>query len=461
MSAAFASTCALVGGGLIYARVVADTVGPGTTRLLLLAPALCVNVAAPLLVLDPDAEPLFSAIAIANFAWWTNFKLIALAAGRGQLTQPALSAPTFLALAALPVKFADVPRDLPRVPRGDSDRTRVETKTKRARRADTHTARDACVGFACKLALLSWCVSFALPYLESVSHHEDSTNQTGRRLNTYAKNATYAVALYAFLGALFDLGAVVAAAAFGAPLARHFDLPFLATSFGDFWGKRWNLVAGASLRDAVYAPITEGRFFSIEKPSSTTRLSDSPPRAEQGRSGTRRDARRKSRESGAVRKSADAPTPTTSRRVVGVFACFAVSGAMHEFVLWALEGRSSRLGTSRAIGWEWFAFFFAQAPLVSLEAAYAARSARSVRDEETSRARREKTPEDARRKPPTLATVFCVRAAKNGAFLAAQLALANALFFPPVARNSLDARVVADARKTLKTLGLGFVPTRP
>ena len=121
MSTAFASTCALVGGGLIYARVVADTVGPGATRLLLLAPALCVNVAAPLLVLDPDAEPLFSAIAIANFAWWTNFKLIALAAGRGQLTQPALSAPTFLALAALPVKFADVPRDLPPVPRGDSD----------------------------------------------------------------------------------------------------------------------------------------------------------------------------------------------------------------------------------------------------------------------------------------------------------------------------------------------------
>ena len=400
---------------MIYARGVADTVGPGATRLLLLAPALCVNVAAPLLVLDPDAEPLFTAIAIANFAWWTNFKLIALAAGRGQLTQPALSAPTFLALAALPVKFADVPRDLPPVPRGDSDRTRVETKTKRARRADTHTARDACVGFACKLALLSWCVSFALPALESASHHEDGgTNQTERRLNTYAKNATYAVALYACLGALFDLGAVVAAVAFGATLARHFDLPFLATSFGDFWGARWNLVAGASLRDAVYAPITEGRFFRVRKKTA---------------------------------EELDAKTKR-SRRVVGVFACFAVSGAMHEFVLWALEGRSSRLGTSRAIGWEWFAFFFAQAPLVSLEAAYAARR----------RARREKTPEDARRKkkPPTLATVFVVRAAKNGAFLAAQLALANALFFPPVARNSLDARIVADVRKTL---GLGFVPT--
>ena len=443
MSAAFASTCALVGGGLIYARVVADTVGPGTTRLLLLAPALCVNVAAPLLVLDPEAEPLWTAIAVANFAWWTNFKLIALAAGRGQLTGPALSAPTFLALAALPVKFADE-RDAQKTrPRGDeSPASLTQIHLKKKRHSQPHTARDAGVGFACKLACLSACVCVVLPAL-------DANSSTSKPL-TLCRNATYAVALYAFLGALFDLGAALASAAFGAPLARHFDLPFLATSFGDFWGARWNLVAGASLRDAVYAPITEGRFFSIEKPSSTNRkgLSDSPPRAERGRSGTRRDARRKSRESGAERKSADAPTPTTSRRVVGVFACFAVSGAMHEFVFWALEGRSSRLGTSRAIGWEWFAFFFAQAPLVSLEAAYAARL----------RARREKTPEDARRKPPTLATVFFVRAAKNGAFLAAQLALANALFFPPVARNSLDARIVADVRKTL---GLGFVPTRP
>ena len=424
MSAAFASTCALVGGGLVYARVVADAVGPGTTRLLLLAPALCVNVAAPLLVLDPEAEPLFSAIAVANFSWWSNFKLIALAAGRGQLTRPALSAPAFVALAALPVRLAD--ERVERSSRGDSNRDR--TRVREHRRADPHTSRDAILGFACKLAALWCCVSVALPALDARQVGERRDAHLGRAALVHArsiqstKNVTYAVALYAFLGAMFDLGALFAFAACGVRLARHFDLPFLATSFGDFWGARWNLVAGASLRDAVYAPITEGRFF--REGEARGRLA------------------REAKEDGASREK------RMTKKIVGVFACFAVSGAMHEFVLWALEGRSSRLGTSRAIGWEWFAFFFAQAPLVSLEAAYAARR----------RARREKTPEDARRKPPTLATVFVVRAAKNGAFLAAQLALANALFFPPVARNSLDARIVADVRKTL---GLGFVPTRP
>ena len=403
MSAAFASTCALVGGGLVYARVVPDAGGPGTTRLLLLAPALCVNVAAPLLVLDPEAEPLFSAIAVANFSWWSNFKLIALAAGRGQLTRPALSAPAFVALAALPVRLAD--ERVERSSRGDSNRDR--TRVREHRRADPHTSRDAILGFACKLAALWCCVSVALPALDARQVGERRDAHLGRAALVHArsiqstKNVTYAVALYAFLGAMFDLGALFAFAACGVRLARHFDLPFLATSFGDFWGARWNLVAGASLRDAVYAPITEGRFF--REGEARGRLA------------------REAKEDGASREK------RMTKKIVGVFACFAVSGAMHEFVLWALEGRSSRSG-SRAIGWEWFAFFFLQAPLVCLEAARAPSSP---------------TPK------PNPRGAFATRLARNGAFLVAQLALADALFFPPVARRALDARIVADVRKVL------------
>ena len=437
MSAAFASTCALVGGGLVYARVVADAVGPGTTRLLLLAPALCVNVAAPLLVLDPEAEPLFSAIAVANFSWWSNFKLIALAAGRGQLTRPALSAPAFVALAALPVRLAD--ERVERSSRGDSNRDR--TRVREHRRADPHTSRDAILGFACKLAALWCCVSVALPALDARQVGERRDAHLGRAALVHArsiqstKNVTYAVALYAFLGAMFDLGALFAFAACGVRLARHFDLPFLATSFSDFWGSRWNLVAGASLRDAVYAPITEGRFFR----DTDGRVS--APNAEVA--GARGEEGKTAAASRVARRDEDARA--RRRRFVGVFACFAVSGAMHEFVLWALEGRSSRPG-SRAIGWEWFAFFFAQAPLVCLEAFFSSSKTRRRR-RETSK------PSSPTPKPrgvfSSMTTASSTRAVKNGAFLVAQLALANALFFPPVARHALDARIVADVRKVL------------
>ena len=439
MSAAFASTCALVGGGLVYTRVVAKAVGPGATRLLLFAPALCVNVAAPLLVLDPEADPLFTAIGVATFAWWTNFKVLALAAGRGQLAHPTLSAPAFLALAALPVRLADGRGG--RTPRGDSDRNRTRVREHHRRADAPHTARDAFLGFACKLAALRCCVSIALPALDArhVGTHQAGAHvdRAVRRVQvlTVARNATYAVALYAFLGALFDLGAALAFAAFGAPLARHFDLPFLATSFSDFWGSRWNLVAGASLRDAVYAPITEGRFFR----DADGRVS--APNAEAA--GARGEEGKTAAASRVARRDEDARA--RRRRFVGVFACFAVSGAMHEFVLWALEGRSSRPG-SRAIGWEWFAFFFAQAPLVCLEAFFSS--------SKTRRRRREKSkPSSPTPKPrgvfSSMTTASSTRAVKNGAFLVAQLALANALFFPPVARHALDERIVADVRKVL------------
>ena len=92
MSTAFASTCALVGGGLIYARVVADTVGPGATRLLLLAPALA-STSPPSWCWTQKPSAL-GRRRRGELRVWTNFKLIALAAGRGQLTGPVLSAPT-------------------------------------------------------------------------------------------------------------------------------------------------------------------------------------------------------------------------------------------------------------------------------------------------------------------------------------------------------------------------------
>ena len=38
----------------------------------------------------------------------------------------------------------------------------------------------------------------------------------------------------------------------------HFDSPYLSTSLGDFWGRRWNLSAGNVLRFLVYEPIQQG-----------------------------------------------------------------------------------------------------------------------------------------------------------------------------------------------------------
>jgi hypothetical protein len=362
--------CAVVAAVLVYAHIVAYVVGPGALRLALLTPVLIINAIAPLHIIDQKSEVLAAAVAIANFGWWTNFKIIALAGGRGQLCG-SLTTPKFLALAALPVKFAE--DDLSNAPAGFGN----------------NQNRQSFFGMLCKLLLLAGCMT-VIPDLPNESQA--------------LKNVLYSFALYATLGALFDAGALIGVVFFSTPTAPHFDLPFLAHSFSNFWAMRWNLVAGGSLRDIVYAPIIEGSWVALEANNRNTS----------------RSRRKSTSEKTKISKRRASNGPSPVRRVAGVFLCFAVSGLMHELVFWALrEDRAVSVG----LGYEWFLFFTVQAPVVLLEYWVSKRFywlQKSI---------------------PKLLQIFL--------FLGMQLALANLLFFPPVIRDGLDVRVVADVRRLL------------
>lgn len=51
----------------------------------------------------------------------------------------------------------------------------------------------------------------------------------------------------------------------GIQCAPSWDRPWLQTSLSDFWGRRWNMPAAASLKELVYDPIVEGRRLSWSK----------------------------------------------------------------------------------------------------------------------------------------------------------------------------------------------------
>ncbi|KAL1209649.1 putative long-chain-alcohol O-fatty-acyltransferase 4 [Cardamine amara subsp. amara] len=53
----------------------------------------------------------------------------------------------------------------------------------------------------------------------------------------------------------------------GCDLEPQFNEPYLATSLQDFWGRRWNLIVPAILRQAVYVPVRliAGRKMSSDK----------------------------------------------------------------------------------------------------------------------------------------------------------------------------------------------------
>ncbi|PUZ75622.1 hypothetical protein GQ55_1G196800 [Panicum hallii var. hallii] len=198
---------------MLYARFVTTFVGPGLSRLLFLAPVLT------LLLILPFAAPLYSTRGTAAFflAWLGEFKLLLLASGRGPL-DPALHPVPFVFTATLPVKLL------------------------------RHRPDAAAVAEKDSLPLLSSSIKVAIMVaLLRVFHGKD-------QMHPYATFALYGIYIYCFLDFLLPCLAALGRA-LGMGLEPQFDKPYLSTSLQDFWGRRWNLMASAVLRPAVYIPV--------------------------------------------------------------------------------------------------------------------------------------------------------------------------------------------------------------
>ncbi|KAL6899820.1 hypothetical protein ACP4OV_006478 [Aristida adscensionis] len=210
---------------MLYARLAASSIRPGLRRLLALAPVLV------LLVLLPFAIPLYSIRGTAAFflVWLGEFKLLLLAAGRGPL-HPALPPLPFVFTAALPVKL-------------------LEHRSRRPDGAKTTTTTTAA---ALPLLLSSTAIKVAvLVVLVHLLRGKD-------RMHLYAAFTLYGVFTYCFLDSVLPCLAALGRA-LGMELEPQFDRPYLSASLRDFWGRRWNLMASAVLRPAVYDPVRARR----------------------------------------------------------------------------------------------------------------------------------------------------------------------------------------------------------
>ena len=65
------------------------------------------------------------------------------------------------------------------------------------------------------------------------------------------------------MGCLYDGPTKLATTLIGLQIAPLFNKPVLAESFSSFWGRRWNLCMGHSLRVLIYDPIQEGTVTSM------------------------------------------------------------------------------------------------------------------------------------------------------------------------------------------------------
>ena len=403
----FTAICAVVAASLVYARVVAEAVQPGVTRLACFLPSVLLHVYLPLRWLNPAdvVEVMYAAVAIANFGWWTNFKLLAFAFDRGQLArrQARGSLLMFLAAGGLPVV---VKEHHARERRTDAAAVGADEATRPRRPEKDMSASASLLRMAGKVATLSAGLCL-IPRTGDDSH---------------GRHVLYAFCLYAVLGVIMDGAAFAGETLFGLTLEPHFDKPYLASSAADFWGRRWNLAAGAVLRDLLYSPIVEGSMLPTASDGGSERAREEEG-TRPGAGRTRRgQSERLARKAGGGAAVGAPPKPSVGRRAAGATACFVASGLAHEGILWYLNGMT------HAPSWEWFLFFTAQGPLVTVEwclSEWLARNGRRV---------------GLPSKPPWLLAVFLT--------LGIQFALADWFFWGPVVRTGLDKRIIDNIRRT-------------
>ena len=225
-------------------------------------PLLAFFALAPL-AFDPVTEVMSCAISMFMLLWLGTFKVVGLLLGRGPLAaKEDWGALQFGFILALPVNpllgdsSSKPPASSSSATSSPSKLRRVPSRTRISEPLEGGAARRAAV-CAAKILLLAAVVSVL----------KISREQPGK-IPGWALPFAYVFGLYAVLGMLMDGAGSLLAHAVGLELSPHFDTPFLARSYADLWARRWNLVAGHSLRFLVFDVVAEGRLVKEQQAGS-------------------------------------------------------------------------------------------------------------------------------------------------------------------------------------------------
>ncbi|GLC66614.1 hypothetical protein PLESTF_000450000 [Pleodorina starrii] len=254
---------------------------PGSARAALLLPIAAALFVLPVLALDGSVDPLL-AQGMCCLMSMSAFKVIALCAGRGTLADPDLrcSPGSWLVVCLLPVvhipgklvtgwrrRFAAACQSLGWAKANLAIFVLLATFSTLGIRAAENRLRELAVaasaaagdGANADVATAGPAVVLALHLIRAVWYFG-----LGVALMCEVNG----------MGQLVDTAAMLLA---GLRVELHFDRVWLATSFAELWGRRWNLTVTQVLRPACYDPFIEGHWVVDASPPAVTKPSS--PRA--------------------------------------------------------------------------------------------------------------------------------------------------------------------------------------
>jgi hypothetical protein len=294
----------------------------GTTlRLLLTVPPGIVLLLHPNYIFDAYLHPNAIAICSALLSWWCLFRVIGFAVGHGQGVQESSFGRTaFYFIAPVTVRYNN----------GDS-KQRPQLQYENGRQLLVSLAMKAAC-FACIVNLL-----VRLPIVHELPLLELLCNSG---------------LVYCAASVLMDGPGSAVSLLFGVCMQTHFNEPYLATSLADFWGHRWNLMAGGILRESVYSPlmILYTRWHAGKNTRNAKALDQQSSTTPSSHNGHQHGPER-------IVVTVSVAIPKWWR-CVAVQSTFLVSGAMHELIMYYLLGE---------LTWYWFAFFVVHGIALSFE----------------------------------------------------------------------------------------------
>ncbi|CAI7895712.1 unnamed protein product, partial [Closterium sp. NIES-54] len=256
------SSCNLVTSSLVF--VLIRHLPKGLPRLLALSPIILLNIALPCVFSAAKrGECIEKGLVFWTVSWLGNFRLLALAWNRGSLMDAAYSSSFLQFLVALympmrnrvreTAKTAAFSNETPSTEHSHNEKSQLKTQQQQQPRRPKHPASESSPQLLLRGAFKALLLSLTI-------------RAYALSLPAPAVTLMHSANLFLFVTLLCELVAgVVAAVAPRFAVEPHFRRPYLATSLGSFWARRWNLVVSGSLRETVYEPVLDW----LEPPCST------------------------------------------------------------------------------------------------------------------------------------------------------------------------------------------------